>query len=76
MRHILNSVYGLLLVPEVNTPVDSSLALLYHDNKEEYTRRIKECVKTYASEKIDEVIRYVEQGVKRGKPTTKASGRK
>src|SRR6185295_13585609 len=36
MVHVLNSIYGLLLVPEVNAPINSVLALRYHQDQAAY----------------------------------------
>lgn len=62
MTHILNSVYGLLLVQEVNSPFDSNLATLFHENYNLYLSKIREHVKQYASKSLRIVTNLVQQG--------------
>jgi ubiquitin-protein ligase len=62
MSHVLNSIYALLLVPEVNSPVQSTLAALYHTNPAEYIAKIEAHVFENASKPLDTVVALVMKG--------------
>jgi len=48
---VLNCVYGLLLTPEVDDPVDTELAAQYYSSRDGYTKQIEEHTKKYAAKK-------------------------
>jgi ubiquitin-protein ligase len=62
ISHILNSVYGLLLTPEVDSPIDTALASLYHENNAEYIDTIKKAVLKHATRPLDLVLKAVTEG--------------
>jgi ubiquitin-protein ligase len=63
MVNILNSVYGLLLVQETNSPFDSTLATLFHENIDAYYTKIREHVKKYASVNVRTITELVKKGM-------------
>jgi len=49
IHQVLSCVYGLLLTPETDDPLDTDLALLYFTQREMYNSTISQQVKKYAS---------------------------
>ena len=55
-------MYALLLVPEVDTPIDSSLASLFHEDLAAYNEKIRSHVMTYALMPLQAVVKYIMEG--------------
>lgn len=51
MATVLNCVFGLLLTPEVEDPVDTDLAATWWSDRESYTKRIETHTKRFATSK-------------------------
>jgi len=51
VRMVLDCVYGLLLYPETDDPIDSNLAMIFFNNKINYEKGITEHVKKHAKAK-------------------------
>ncbi|XP_034038689.1 uncharacterized protein LOC117521492 [Thalassophryne amazonica] len=55
MREILDAVYGLLIIPEPDDPLDSILAEEFLTNRETYEREAKKCTKEAAGSSLDDI---------------------
>ncbi|XP_073702498.1 uncharacterized protein [Garra rufa] len=55
MREILDAVYGLLILPEADDPLDSVLAEEFHTNKEIYDQAAKDYTATNACQSIESI---------------------
>ncbi len=62
VSHVLNSVYALLLVPEVSSPVNSTLAALYHTNIANYKETIRSHVLVHANRPVDLIVSLIMKG--------------
>jgi len=57
MKQVLDCVYGLMLYPETDDPLDTTLALEFHSNAANYNRSISEHVKKHAQSKTKDAWR-------------------
>ncbi|XP_049328664.1 uncharacterized protein LOC125788832 [Astyanax mexicanus] len=54
MREILDAVYGLLIAPEPNDPLDSVLAEEYRSSKDKYDEQARKNTESNANQSMDE----------------------
>ncbi|XP_051741704.1 uncharacterized protein LOC127508105 isoform X1 [Ctenopharyngodon idella] len=55
MREILDAIFGLLIAPEPEDPLDSILAEEFQSNKHKYEEEAKKSTKMYASSSLDDL---------------------
>ncbi|KAG1926543.1 ubiquitin-conjugating enzyme [Pimephales promelas] len=55
MREILDAIFGLLIAPEPEDPLDSILAEEFQSNKHKYVEEAKKSTKMYASSSLDDL---------------------
>eukprot|EP01103_Thecamoeba_quadrilineata_P011285 TRINITY_DN2661_c0_g2_i1.p1 TRINITY_DN2661_c0_g2~~TRINITY_DN2661_c0_g2_i1.p1 ORF type:complete len:1075 (+),score=177.70 TRINITY_DN2661_c0_g2_i1:81-3305(+) len=56
MSTVLQCIYGLLLTPEPDDPLDVYLAQMYHTNRQEYSDKIREHVNKFGTATAAEII--------------------
>ena len=54
VRRIMDCVFGLLLTPEPEDPLDSALAQEYYDNRQEYERTAASYTREHAGKKLEQ----------------------
>uniref|UniRef100_A0A8C1PZ65 UBC core domain-containing protein n=1 Tax=Cyprinus carpio TaxID=7962 RepID=A0A8C1PZ65_CYPCA len=55
MREILDAIFGLLIAPEPDDPLDSILAEEFQCNKQKYEEEAKKYTKMYANSSMDDL---------------------
>jgi ubiquitin-protein ligase len=60
IKKILDCIYGLLLTPEPNDPLDSNVAAMYKDNPENFRYIAKYWVQNYASAQADALLKGID----------------
>jgi ubiquitin-protein ligase len=63
VSQILDCIYGLLLVPDVDDPIDGILAALYHSDRTAYETRVLASVREHASESLTKMVRRIRCGM-------------